>query len=145
MPERAAAFKGMLRTLRGIERMRRKDARDHAPHLTLLVADEIAATLRLDDARHLPHAIIQAALRISLKLLVAVQRDLVHVRHDRLRTREHGAVHALEHHLRFGERIAVNRKERIIDVAVPERHERDEPSLDVETLHQHRKIHLHLL
>ena len=72
---------------------------------------------------------------------MAVEGDVVHVAHDRLGIREHGTVHALEDDLRLGEGVAVDGEERVVDVAVAERLQRDEPSLDVELVDEDREFH----
>ena len=68
----------------------------------------------------------------------------MHVPHNRLGLREHGAIHALEDHLRLGERVTEDGKEGVVDVAVSERHERDETSLDVELVDEQREFHYSL-
>ena len=141
MAERGAALHRVFRPLRDVERVRRHDARDDAPDLALVVDDEVLRVLRLDDARHLPHAVVAPLLRVVLELLVAMAREVVHVLHDHLGLGEDVLVHALEDYLRLGERIAVDREERVVDVAVAKRLQRDETALDVELVDKDREFH----
>ena len=140
--ERRAAFKRVLGALGRVEGVGGEDARDDAPHAALFVRREVRALLRLDDARHLPHAVVAVRLRVRLKLLVAVEGDVVHVPHDRLGLREHGAVHALEDHLGLGEGVAEDGEEGVVDVAVAEGDDRDEASLDVELVDEEGEFHV---
>ena len=131
----------MLRTLRRVERMRGKNAGDDAPDLTVLVQDEVLAVLGLDDAGHLPHAVVTRGLGVGLQLLVAMQRNRVHIPHDLFRMRKHIAIHPLKDELRFREGIAIHGQKRIVYVAAAERHQRNETSLDVEFIDEQRKFH----
>ena len=121
-----------------VKRVGGHDARDYAPDLALVVDDKILGVLRLDDARHLPHAVVAPLVGVVLKLIVTVLRDLVHVGHDDFRLGEDVAVDALQNHLRLRKGIAVDREIRIVDVAVAERPEGDEPALDVEPVDEYR-------
>ena len=139
--ERRTAFHGVLGSLRDVEGVGGHDARNDAPDLALVVDDVVLRVLRLDDARHLPHAVVAALVRIVLELLVAVLRHLVHVLHDLLGLREHVAVHALEDDLSLREGVAVNGEVGVVDVAVAERLQRNETALDVELVDQQGEFH----
>ena len=127
--ERRAALHRVLGTLRDVEGVGGHDTGDDAPDLAVVVNHVILGILRLDDPRHLPHAVVASGLRIRLQLLVAVLGDLVHVGHDRLGHGKHLAVHLLQNDLCLREGIAVDRKKRVVDVAVAKRLQRDETPL----------------
>ena len=141
MSERHTAFHRVLRTLRDVKGVRGHDAGDDAPDLALVVDYEVLRVLRLDDPRHLPDAVVPSRLRVRLQLLMAVLGDLVHVGHDHLGHGKHLAIHALQDDLRFREGVAVDRKVRVVDVAVAERLQGDETALDVELVDENREFH----
>ena len=141
MAKRRAALKHVLRTLRRVEGVGGEDARDHAPHVAVVVRHVISPILRLDDARHLPHAVVASGCGVRLQLLVAVVGYVVHVPHDGLGLREHSPVDLLHDHLRLCERVPEHGEERVVDVPVAERDERHEPPLYVEPVRQQYQFH----